>query len=305
MAQRAIREADGKGMMARLFAGYAGGRYLIRNRFASLGPETDLKRLPDRHPWILKERLAVKIDQLIKRRGKNELLLLDADWRDVRRWIRDRMNAEVTLNGVTGVLDHFIVEPFVPHDAKDEYYLALISQRAGDDILFHHAGGIDVGDVDAKAVRLSVPIGKFPTAGQIEKRLLGRVPEEQRALIAGFTEVLFKFYADLNYTYLEINPFIVRGAGVLPLDLAARLDDTATFASGKKWGKIRFPAPFGRILTKEEAYIEELDSRTGSSLKLTVLNSEGRVWTMTSGGGASVVYADTITDLGFMGEMAN
>ena len=58
-------------------------------------------------------------------------------------------------------------------------------------------------------------------------------------------------------------------------------------------------------MTKEEAYIEELDSKTGSSLKLTILNPKGRVWTMVAGGGASVIYADTITDLGYMEEMAN
>ena len=55
----------------------------------------------------------------------------------------------------------------------------------------------------------------------------------------------------------------------------------------------------------EEAFIEDLDSKTGASLKLTILNPEGRVWTMVAGGGASVIYADTITDLGFMNELAN
>lgn len=48
---------------------------------------------------------------------------------------------------------------------------------------------------------------------------------------------------------------------------------------------------FGRDLTKEEAYIAKLDGSTGASLKLTVLNPEGRVWTMVAGGGASVVYS--------------
>lgn len=37
----------------------------------------------------------------------------------------------------------------------------------------------------------------------------------------------------------------------------------------------------------------------------TVLNATGRVWTMVAGGGASVVYADTLTDLGAGEEMAN
>lgn len=53
---------------------------------------------------------------------------------------------------------------------------------------------------------------------------------------------------------------------------------------------LAFPSPWGRDLTKEEAYIQKLDGSTGASLKLTVLNAEGRVWTMVAGGGASVVY---------------
>lgn len=43
------------------------------------------------------------------------------------------------------------MEPFIPHGASDEYYLAIRSGREGDEILFHHEGGVDVGDVDAKA----------------------------------------------------------------------------------------------------------------------------------------------------------
>jgi len=305
MAQKAIREADGKALMARLLAEYAGSIYKIENRFISVGPDTDIKKLPQKYKWLAKEKLVVKPDQLIKRRGKSKLLLLGADWRQAEKWIRERMKKPVTVGAVTGILEHFIVEPFVPHNEMDEYYVAIISEREGDTILFHHEGGINVGDVDAKALRLSVPIGEMPGMEEIEKKLLGRVPKEKKAVIAGFIEGLFKFYADLNFAYLEINPFIVDGKGVVPLDLAAKLDDTASFVSGRKWGSIDFPPPFGRLLTKEEAYIEELDSKTGASLKLTVLNTEGRVWTMVAGGGASVIFADTITDLGFINEMAN
>ncbi len=64
-------------------------------------------------------------------------------------------------------------------------------------------------------------------------------------------------------------------------------------------------APFGRDLTKEEAYIQKLDASTGASLKLTVLNAEGRIWTMVAGGGASVVYSDAIAAHGYADELAN
>jgi ATP citrate (pro-S)-lyase len=305
MAQKAIREADGKNMIARLLKEYTNGAYTIENKFLSIGPQTDLKKLPSTYKWLAKEKLVVKPDQLIKRRGKNKLLLLNTDWKEAEKWIKERMSKPVTVGTVTGILDHFIVEPFVPHNENDEYYLAILSQREGDQILFHHQGGINVGDIDAKAVRMTIPIGTYPSASDIEKQLLGSVPKERKGLIAGFIEGMFKFYADLNYTYLEINPFVITENRIVPLDLAAKLDDTAEFVSGKKWGDIKFPSPFGRMLSKEEAYIADLDSKTGASLKLTVLNPDGRVWTMVAGGGASVIYADTITDLGFMSEMAN
>ena len=40
-------------------------------------------------------------------------------------------------------------------------------------------------------------------------------------------------------------------------------------------------------------------------MKLTVLNAEGRIWTMVAGGGASVVYSDAIAAHGFAHELAN
>jgi len=48
-----------------------------------------------------------------------------------------------------------------------------------------------------------------------------------------------------------------------------------------------------------------MDAKTGSSLKLTILNGSGRIWTLVAGGGASVVYADAIASAGFASELAN
>ena len=305
MAQKAIREAHGKKMMARLLKEYTGGRYAVEDTFIPVGPETDLDSLAKEFPWLKSAQVVVKPDQLIKRRGKSKLLLLNASWSEARQWITERMNGEITVSNVTGILDHFIVEPFVPHSENDEYYVAITSVREGDSILFYHQGGINVGDVDEKAEKMTVPVGSIPSAGDIEKNLLGKLPDARKTLVAGFIEGLFRFYADLNFTYLEINPIVVVDDRIIPLDLAAKLDSTAEFESGVKWGGIEFPSPFGRVLTKDEAYIEELDAKTGASLKLTILNPKGRVWTMVAGGGASVIFADTITDLGYMSEMAN
>lgn len=305
MAQKAIREAQGKKMLASLLKEYSGGKYAVENNVISVGPETDLDSLPKEHPWLSSARVVVKPDQLIKRRGKNGFILLDAPWDEARRWISERMKTEITVDDVTGILDHFIVEPFIPHNEEEEYYVAITSVREGDHILFYHQGGVDVGAVDEKAEKLLVPVGSYPSAGDIEQKLLGNLKVEDRNIVAGFIEGLFKLYADCHFTFLEINPLVVVDGRVHILDLAARLDSAADFLCKTKWGGIEFPSPFGRVLTKDEAYVEELDSKTGSSLKLTILNPRGRVWTMVAGGGASVIYADTITDLGYMDEMAN
>lgn len=51
--------------------------------------------------------------------------------------------------------------------------------------------------------------------------------------------------------------------------------------------------------------VHALDETSGSSLKLSVLNPQGRIWTMVAGGGASVIYSDTVADLGGAEELGN
>ena len=46
------------------------------------------------------------------------------------------------MDGCSGPVNTFIVEPFVPHDA--EYYLSVQSKRLGDDISFSEAGGVEI-----------------------------------------------------------------------------------------------------------------------------------------------------------------
>lgn len=58
-------------------------------------------------------------------------------------------------------------------------------------------------------------------------------------------------------------------------------------------------------MTKEDVYIQKLDTSTGASLKLTIFDHEGRVWTMVAGGGASVIYSDAIAAHGYAHELAN
>ena len=275
------------------------------------------------NPWLQGVKLVCKPDQLVKRRGKNGLLGINLDWEGVKAWISQRAGRKIKIERSTGYLHTFIVEPFCPHPQASEFYVCIQSVREGDWIFFTHEGGVDVGDVDQKALKLLVPVNKPFPSDSIAASLLGDVSPPQQKTLSEFIAALYAVYTELQFTYLEINPLVVIGSEVFSLDLAAKLDQTAEFECGKKWSEARksaypvlssvpawgpamdFPAPFGRELTKEEAYIADLDSKTGASLKLTVLNPSGRIWTMVAGGGASVVYSDAIAAHGFAHELAN
>ena len=296
MSAKAVREYHGKKLIARHVAALSDHR--MDDRSVLITPDTDVKTPPE--SWLTETRLVVKPDQLIKRRGKAGLVGINLDWPGVVQWISERMGKEQKVEQVVGVLEQFIVEPFVPHKPDDEYYVCIHSIREGEEILFTAQGGVDVGDVDTKAKRLLVAIDDKSLSVERLVPILDGVPEDRMVKVASFLLTLFDVYRKLNFVYMEINPLVYMNDGTIaPLDLAAKIDETAAFLNATDWGHLDFPAPFGRKEYTEESYIRELDAKTGASLKLTILNPKGRIWTMVAGGGASVVYADTISDLGY------
>lgn len=62
------------------------------------------------------QKLIVKPDQLIKRRGKLGLIKLNVDLNGVKEWVSNNATKEIVVGTTTGILKHFIVEPFIPHE---------------------------------------------------------------------------------------------------------------------------------------------------------------------------------------------
>lgn len=303
MSAKAICEATGKDILNRHLNDNGAG--VETCRFATVNMETDWSQLSAQQPWLLNTPLVVKPDQLIKRRGKLGLIGVKKNFQEVQQWIAERMDKDQKIGNAVGKLRNFIIEPFVPHTDAEEMYVCIYSHRSADTILFYHEGGVDIGDVDAKALKLDVPVNSDVTMDDINKKLLTEVAADKKERIAKFIFALYKTFVDLYFTYLEINPLVVTDSNMYILDLAAKLDSTADFICRPKWGDIDYPPPFGRDAFPEEAYIADLDSKSGASLKLTILNRNGRIWTMVAGGGASVIYSDTICDLGGSTELAN
>lgn len=122
----------------------------------------------------------VKPDQLIKRRGKLGLIAVNKSFAEVKEWVDARMNKDQKIGSCVGKLRNFIIEPFVPHKDNEEAYVCIYSHRTADTILFYHQGGVDIGDVDAKAVKLDVPVGENVTVEKITSVLLGEVDAKKK-----------------------------------------------------------------------------------------------------------------------------
>ncbi|CAM6088320.1 unnamed protein product [Calypogeia fissa] len=300
MARKKIREYNSKRLLKEHLKRLAGIDLDIKS--AQVTEKTDFTELADTEPWLNTTRLVVKPDMLFGKRGKSGLVALNLDLAGVEGFIKDRLGKEVEMGGCKGPITTFIVEPFMPHD--DEYYLSIVSDRLGTNISFSECGGIDIEENWDKVKTLHVPTGQTLNA-ELSAPLIATLPLEIRTTVESFISGVFDVYTDLDFTLLEMNPFTIVKGSPFPLDMRGELDDTATFKNFKKWGAIEFPLPFGRTMSPAEEKIHSLDEKTGASLKLTILNPKGRIWTMVAGGGASVIYADTVGDLGYADELGN
>jgi len=301
MAQRGIREFNAKKLIAENIGDYSEGRIESPSKLVLIGEGENLSDYAKKpgYEWLKEEKLVVKPDQLFGKRGKSGLLLLDASLDEADRFIAENMGKTINVGGTAGILTHFLIEPYVAHET--EYYIAIQTERERDMIHFSAEGGVEIEENWDKVSSIEVSVED----GIDEINVAGKLPDfDGRDVVAEFIEALYKLFCDLGFAFLEINPFTVKEGQVIPLDMVAKLDDTSAFETGNKWKDLDFPLPLGKGLTPEEKLITSLDERSGASLKLTILNPEGRVWTMVAGGGASVIYADTVSDLGFGAELA-
>ncbi|KAG4950545.1 ATP-citrate synthase alpha chain protein 1-like [Glycine soja] len=300
MARKKIREYDSKRLLKEHFKRISGQELPIKS--AQVTESTNFSELAEKEPWLLSSKLVVKPDMLFGKRGKSGLVALNLDLAEVDSFVKGRLGKEVEMGGCKGPITTFIVEPFIPHN--EEFYLNIVSERLGNSISFSECGGIEIEENWDKVKTVFMPTGVSLTSESIAP-LVATLPLEIKGEIEEFLKVIFTLFQDLDFTFLEMNPFTLVNGKPYPLDMRGELDDTAAFKNFKKWGNIEFPLPFGRVMSTTEAFIHGLDEKTSASLKFTVLNPMGRIWTMVAGGGASVIYADTVGDLGYAPELGN
>ncbi|MDA1352884.1 MAG: ATPase [bacterium] len=313
MAQRGILEYDAKSLVTRLWNDYIGDSLICNFRSVLVETEDELDTAAKAQDWLNQPGLVVKPDMLFGKRGKNNLVLYktttagDVSLADAKKWIHEkRINEIALLNGEKGWLRRFIIEPFVPHSIEQEYYISFRSETENDVMAISACGGVDIEENWDTVTEVFIPV--LSEDKEAKNLILSQIPDEiqERNAVGTLAVGLYSLFKDLHFAYLELNPFVIEGNTIHLLDMVAKLDDTAGYLMQEEWQGIEFPSGFGRAgLTKEEKFITELDEKSGASLKLTILNPKGVVWTLVAGGGASVVFADTIANTWGANELAN
>lgn len=130
MSKKAVREYDGKRMLAECLTEHT-GQPTLWNKLVQIKSTTNVDNLPSQYPWLNTTQLVAKPDQLIKRRGKAGLVLVKADYNKAIDWINERRDKPITVFNVTGVLDTFLIEQFYPHQQQDEYYICMLQHKLG------------------------------------------------------------------------------------------------------------------------------------------------------------------------------
>lgn len=325
MAQKAIREYDAKSILAKHWNKYFPDfNYSYQTVIVQNGLE--LKKLAKDNSWLKDEKLVAKPDMLFGKRGKNNLVLFkdtkpgDITLDKAMYWVDEisskKQSVHFSFDGDTPIgepkidnLTHFIVEQFSPHKQEEEYYISATCVGDFDMLYMSAEGGMEVEEGWAQKVT-EVAFRITDTEEEIANKIIANIPSDipnaDKENFTKFATGFFRAYRELNFSYLEINPFVMQGQKIDLLDMVAKLDDTAGFMMVEEWGDVEFPCAFAMEAKSPEVIaIEEADSKTGASLKLTLLKPEARIWTMVAGGGASVVYADTIADLAGIDDLAN
>ncbi|MFZ2544744.1 MAG: ATP citrate lyase citrate-binding domain-containing protein [Candidatus Saccharimonadales bacterium] len=225
----------------------------------------------------------VKVDQAVKKRFKNGLVGLQLQSNEVQKWIDD-----VHDKGY----ESFIIEPYREHEQSDERYLNVMRDTRGLHLSYSSHGGVDI--EDQTDTLETVIIDEGTDWSQLA---------EATSLSIDQLHAVVNIFVDNYFTLLEINPYIVSETKLQLLDVAVEVDDTAILLVDS-WNEkdLRYPP---RVLSEEEKTVALLGESSSASFALQMINPNGSLFVLLSGGGASVTVCDEIYSAGYGVQLAN
>lgn len=231
------------------------------------------------------KRYVLKVDQGIKQRKKKGLVSFNVTKENVKEEIE-----KLKKKG----FNYFILEEFLEHKGAGEHYLAIERVREGKRVHYSTFGGIDIEENKDK-IKSSI-IKDYDQYRDIAKTL-GLKVEILKSLITAFDNYYFSF--------LEINPLVSMNDKFYFLDTAVEVDSTSEFFVGEAWGKSDFRESSKREKSIEEISIEKLKEKSPAAFSFEIINPNGSVFLLLSGGGASLVTADEIYQQGAGDKLSN
>jgi succinyl-CoA synthetase beta subunit len=221
-------------------------------------------------PKLPKGKYVLKVDQGVKKRMKQGLVLLNLSPKHfaapISRWKK---------KGFT----QFLAEPMLPHTPHEERYLSLERVRDGIRLLYAREGGIDI---EAHPEKVETHVLKtVEDAEHLSKKL--DLPKE-------FLGSLLEAFGANFFAFLEINPLVIQDGTAYLLDAAVLVDDAGEFFVEGAWTTNDLVR--GASTHAAEARVASLQETSPASLKLSVLNRDGSLFFLLSGGGGSIVIAD-------------
>ncbi|MBI4426954.1 MAG: hypothetical protein HY569_00500 [Candidatus Magasanikbacteria bacterium] len=228
------------------------------------------------------KKYVVKVDQGVKKRFKNGLVVLNIGRAEIKTTL-DNLKAKG--------FDYFLIEEFVAHNADEEKYLCLEREREGITASVSATGGVDIEN----------------NAGAIKKYLLDDAGCEAVAKQIGLDlktiTKLEQIFDDCYFSFLEINPLVVSNNIPYFLDMAAQVDSAGQFFANHAWNETDI-VPNNKKTPQENA-VAVLKKNSQASFSLSVINPDGAIFLLLSGGGGSLVVADEVYNLGYADKLAN
>lgn len=207
----------------------------------------------------------IKVDQGIKKRGKQGLIRLNVTQGEAEAAVR-----ELAERGY----ERFIAEPMLPHEEGEERYLSIERMRDGMRILYSPRGGVDI-EEHPESIEQYDSVGATPLPQQFLQHIVEVMDQE-------------------HLSFVEINPLVVRGDECILLDAAVLADSAGVWQASWREDDI----VEARQKTAAEVTVAELNDGSPAAFSFRVLNPDGAIWLLLSGGGASITIADEAANRG-------
>lgn len=228
-------------------------------------------------------RYVLKVDQGIKKRHKQGLVAVDI----IPAAIADHLKTFAAKG-----YRHYLLEPFIEHEAGGECYFSVERVRDGLQILYSLEGGVEIEQAGDSVQRLLY---------QGEAQQLHAVTSQLGVADEWLTQLIVRI-DELHISFVEINPLVIQDGQPVLLDCAVEVDSAAAYFVDE-WSLSDDIAAL--TLTPAEQAVAELAANSASSFSLKVTYANGALGMLLSGGGASVAIADEVCNLGQADNLLN